>query len=342
MLINDTEYTKILNNVIGTISNAKYDAAISVNLEFVKLNWNIGNIINTNDYWGAKFIENLARDIKLKFPETKGYSVRNFKYMKKFAITFNYQEIIDNEFGKITWYHHQTLMDKIKDKNKYLWYVSKIIENGWSRNLLLHQIGLNLYERQAVSNKIQNFKNTLPSPQSDLAVQTMKDPYIFDFINYREDMIETEVERELVSNITKLLLELGTGFAFVGNQYHLEIGNRDFYIDLLFYNLNLCCYVAIDLKMGEFSPEQAGKMNFYLSALDDIVKKDTDNPSIGLILCKDKNDLIAEYTLKDMTKAIGVSGYKLVRELPKNLQDTLPNISDIKTRIEKNICLDRD
>lgn len=190
-----------------------------------------------------------------------------------------------------------------------------------------------MYDRQVEVKKLQNFSKRLPDLQSDLAIQTMKDPYIFDFIDYRADMIETEVEAELVKNITKLLLELGTGFAFVGNQYHIQVGEEDFYIDLLFYNLKLRCYVAIDLKMGKFIPEQAGKMNFYLSALDDLIKSENDNPSIGLILCKDENRLIAEYSLKDMTKPIGVSEYKVFENLPEEFKNTLPDINDIKSRV---------
>lgn len=214
------------------------------------------------------------------------------------------------------------------------WYLSKTIENGWSRNVLIHQIESRLYERQAVAGKVSNFEHRLASPQSELAVQTMKDPYIFDFIPFSEDMLERDIENALVKDVTKLLLELGTGFAFLGNQYHLNVGGDDFYIDLLFYNLNLRCYVVIELKTGEFKPEYAGQLNFYLSAVDGIIKHPEDNPSIGLLRCKSKNDLVAEYALKDMSKPIGVSEYKITSSLPENLSKQLPSIEDIQKRIK--------
>ena len=225
-------------------------------------------------------------------------------------------------------------MEKVKDEEIRLWYTEKAIENGWSHSVLIHQIESGLYERQAIAGKVTNFEKLLPSPQSELAVQTMKDPYIFDFIPFKEDMIEKDIENALVQDVTNLLLELGTGFAFVGNQYHLNIAGDDFYIDLLFYNINLHCYVVIELKTGEFKPEYAGKLNFYLSAVDDIVKTEQDNPSIGLLLCKSKNDVVAEYSLRDMSKPIGVSEYKITSQLPETLEKQLPSVEDIQNRIK--------
>lgn len=200
--------------------------------------------------------------------------------------------------------------------------------------VLVHQIESGLYQRQALAEKISNFELRLPSPQSELAIQTMKDPYIFDFIPFKTDMLEREIEEALVKDVTKLLLELGTGFAFLGNQYHLNVGGDDFYIDLLFYNLNLRCYVVIELKTGEFKPEYAGQLNFYLSAVDGILKKEQDNPSVGLLLCKSKNDLVAEYSLKDMSKPIGVSAYQVTSKLPEELEKQLPSVEDIQKRIK--------
>ena len=226
-------------------------------------------------------------------------------------------------------------MDKVKDTKAALWYAEQTANHGWSRNVLVHQIESGLYERQVIADKISNFENRLASPQSELAVQTMKDPYVFDFIPFKEDMVERDIEQALVQDITKLLLELGTGFAFLGNQYHINVGGDDFYIDLLFYNLNLRCYVVIELKTGEFKPEYAGQLNFYLSAVDGILKKETDNPSIGLLLCKSKNDLVAEYALKDMSKPIGVSEYKITSSLPEDLEKQLPSVEDIQKRIKK-------
>lgn len=225
-------------------------------------------------------------------------------------------------------------MDKIANPEERKWYIEKSAQNGWSRNVLVHQIESGLYQRQVLADKVTNFENRLPSPQSELAAQTMKDPYVFDFISFREDMLERDIEQALVRDVTKLLLELGTGFAFLGNQYHLNVGGDDFYIDLLFYNLNLRCYVVIELKTGEFKPEYAGQLNFYLSAVDGILKKEQDNPSIGLLLCKSKNNVVAEYSLKDISKPIGVSEYKVTSILPDELEEQLPFVEDIQKRIK--------
>ena len=214
-----------------------------------------------------------------------------------------------------------------------MWYAARNADAGWTVETLREQIENNLHTRQMLTKKASNFQQRLTPPQSDLAVQTMKDPYMFDFIQYREGMIETEIEAELVKNITRLLLELGTGFAFLGNHYHIEVENEDFYIDLLFYNLILRCYVVIELKRGSFKPEYAGKLNFYISAVDDLLKTDLDNPTIGLLLCKNKRGMIAEYSLKDIEKPIGVSEYKLLKNLPKKYEDVLPSAEDIERRI---------
>lgn len=335
MLMNSNEYLEIVESIRGEIRGAQYKAAVSVNRELVMLYYNIGRVINEHKSWGNKFIDNLAADIKISFPNTTGYSVRNLKYMAKFAATYPDEEFVQTVSAQIPWSHNVALLDKVKDSEIRKWYMEKTIENGWSHSVLVHQIESGLYERQVIADKISNFENRLASPQSELAVQTMKDPYVFDFIPFKEDMIERDIEQALVKDITKLLLELGTGFAFLGNQYHINVGGDDFYIDLLFYNLNLRCYVVIELKTGEFKPEFAGQLNFYLSAVDGILKKETDNPSIGLLLCKSKNDLVAEYALKDMSKPIGVSEYKITSSLPEDLVKQLPSIEDIQKRIKK-------
>ena len=298
------------------------------------LYYRIGVVINEHKSWGNKFIENLAADIRISFPECRGFSVRNLKYMSKFAATYPDTEFVQQSVAQIPWGHVVTLLDKVPDDLTRNWYVAKTIENGWSRNVLIHQIESKLYERQAISQKVSNFERRLPSTQGELALQAMKDPYIFDFIPFKEDMVERDIEQALVKDVTKLLLELGTGFAFLGNQYHLNVGGDDFYIDLLFYNLNLRCYVVIELKTGEFKPEYAGQLNFYLSAVDGILRKEHDNPSIGLLLCKSKNDLVAEYSLKDMSKPIGVSAYRVTSNLPEELEKQLPSIEDIQSRIK--------
>lgn len=254
--------------------------------------------------------------------------------MAKFALSYPDREFVQTVSAQIPWSHNIAILDKVKDPEQRIWYIQKTAENSWSHSVLVHQIESGLYERQALAPKVSNFEHRLPSPQSELALQTMKDPYIFDFIPFREDMVERDIEQALVRDVTKLLLELGTGFAFLGNQYHLNVGGDDFYIDLLFYNLNLRCYVVIELKTGEFKPEYAGQLNFYLSAVDGILKKPEDAPSIGLLLCKRKNDLVAEYSLKDMSKPIGVSEYRVTSSLPAELEKELPSVEDIQKRMK--------
>ena len=332
--MNSNEYLQIIETIKGQIKGAQYQAALNVNRELIMLYYHIGKVINEHKTWGSKFIENLAADIRISFPNVKGYSVRNLKYMAKFAETYPDEAFVQQAVAQIPWGHTVVLLDKFSDDTVRNWYIEKTIENGWSRNVLIHQIESDLYERQVLAGKIANFENRLASPQSELALQTMKDPYIFDFIPFSEDMVERDIENALVKDITKLLLELGTGFAFLGNQYHINVGGDDFYIDLLFYNLNLRCYVVIELKTGEFKPEYAGQLNFYLSAVDGILKRPEDNPSIGLLLCKSKNDLVAEYALKDMSKPIGVSEYKITSCLPEDLSKQLPSVEDIQRRIK--------
>ena len=334
MLMNNNDYLKTIEFIKSEIKSSQYRAAVSVNRELIMLYYNIGKIINEHKVWGNKFIDNLAADIKLEFPNVKGYSVRNHKYMAKFADIYPDEKYVQQVVAQIPWGQNIVLLDKVNEDNTRCWYAEKTLENGWTRNVLVHQIESDLYTRQVLSNKVNNFENRLPSPQSELAVQTMKDPYIFDFVPFREDMVERDIENALIKDVTKLLLELGTGFAFLGNQYHLTVGGDDFYIDLLFYNLNLRSYVVIELKTGDFKPEYAGQLNFYLSAVDGILKAEQDNPSIGLLLCKSKNDLVAEYALKDMSKPIGVSEYKITNNLPEELMNQLPSVEDIQKRIK--------
>ena len=303
MLINNDHYFDVLESIKEKIKNAEYRAVLGMNREQIFLFWNIGRIIIENNKYGNSFIENLARDIKSEFPNVKGYSVRNLRYMRKFAAMFDDIENLQVPLADLTWYHLQTLMDKISDESIYLWYAAKTLENGWSRNILLYQIETKSFERQTLQGKITNFERALPSPQSELARNQLKNPYVFDFIEMRDDIIEREIENELVSNIAKTLIELGTGFAFLGNQYHLSAGDEDYYLDLLFYNTRLHCYAIIEIKAGKFKPEYVGKLNFYLSVVDDILRHENDNPSIGILLCKERNKLTAEYSLRDINKA---------------------------------------
>lgn len=335
MLINDKQYLSVVELIKRQIGNARYKATVEVNRELIMLYYDIGCTVNEHKSWGNKFIDNLAKDIKLSYPKATGYSVRNLKYMAKFAAVYPNREFVQQVVAQIPWGHNILILDKLTDNTIREWYIRNCIQNGCSRNVLAHQIETKLYERQVLVEKISNFEENLPSPQSEMALQTMKDPYIFDFIPFSEDMKERELENALIGDITKFLLELGTGFAFLGNQYHLNVGGDDYFIDLLFYNLNLRSYVVIELKTGEFKPEYAGQLNFYLSAVDGILKKDDDNPTIGLLLCKSKNNLVAEYSLKDVSKPIGVSEYKVTGNLPKEFAEQLPSVEDIQRHIQK-------
>lgn len=334
MLINNFEYIKVLENIKKEIVTAQYKASVHVNVEMLLLYHDIGRIINSHKAWGNKFVDNLSLDLRSAFPNVKGYSSRNLKYMAKYALAYPEREFVQTVSAQIPWSHNVAILEKVKEYDARIWYIQKTAENGWSHSVLIHQIESGLFQRQVLANKVSNFENRLPSPQSELAVQTMKDPYVFDFIQIREEMVERDIEQALIKDVTKLLLELGTGFAFLGNQYHLNIGGEDFYVDLLFYNLNLRCYVVIELKTGEFKPEYVGQLNFYLSAVDSVLKKELDNSTIGLLLCKTKNNLVAEYSLKDISKPIGVSEYKITDNLPDELEKQLPSIEDIQCRIK--------
>lgn len=335
MLINQAEYLDTIHEIKATIKKAQYQATLKVNTGLILLYYHIGHVINKHKVWGNKFIENLSLDLRLEYPDAKGYSVRNLKYMAKFAESYPDKEFVQQVVAQIPWGHNVVILDKVVMAEERTWYLKQCAESGWSRNVLVHQIESNLYARQATAGKISNFENKLPAPQSELATQMMKDPYIFDFIPFKEDMLERDIENAMVAEVTKLLLELGAGFAFLGNQYHLNVGGEDFYLDLLFYNLKLRCYVVIELKTGDFKPEYAGKLNFYLTAVDNILKTEQDAPTIGLLLCKSKNDLIAEYALRDINKPIGVSEYRITDEIPEKFRQQLPSIEDIKNRIGK-------
>lgn len=327
-------YAKLLEDLKTKIRSAQIRAGLAVNRELVMLYWEIGRRILAKQKihgWGAKVVERLARDLRRAFPDMKGFSRANLLYMRAFAEAYPDNSIVQQVAGQIPWFHNCTLLDKVKDPIEREWYIRQTIQHGWSRNILVHQIEIGLYRRQGKA--ITNFERTLPAPQSELAHQILKDPYVFDFLSIGKEAKERDLEKALLEQIRLFLLELGVGFTFVGSQYHLEIGGEDFYIDLLFYHLHIRCFVVIDLKIGEFQPEYAGKMNFYLSAVDDLLRHKDDQPSIGIILCKGKNKVIVEYALRDTRKPIGVSGYKLTETLPKNLKGELPSIKELQGSI---------
>lgn len=336
MLENNDKYFEVLNDIKKTLMTTRNRIVENVNKDLVLMYYNIGLKLIENNKWGSSFIDMLAKDLKREFPTLKGMSARNLRYMQKFATEFDNGEFLQGVLAKLSWNHNQILLDRVKDKEIRKWYAKETLENGWSVSILTHQIASKLYERQALlENKTTNFDNTLPSPNNEQVKELLKDPYIFDFITADKDSKELDIERELTANITKLLLELGNGFAFVGKQYHLEIEKEDYYIDLLFYNLKVRSYVVIELKTTEFKPEYAGKLNFYLSAVDKYIKDENDNPTFGILLCKDKKKVTAELALKDINKPIGVSEYKILSEIPEFLENTLPSIKDIEKRLEE-------
>lgn len=332
---NPEDYRQFLVSIKDRVRTAQVRAGLAVNRELVLLYWRIGREILEKQSklgWGAKVIDRLSVDLRHAFPEMKGFSPRNLKYMRKIAETYPEEEFVRQAVAQIPWSHNCILVDKIKDKNKRVWYIQETIEHGWSRNILVHQIESGLYRRQGKA--LTNFEFTLPKPQSDLAQQILKDPYNFDFLTLGEHARERDLEKGLLEHFRDFLLELGKGFAFVGSQHPLEVGGRDFFIDLLFYHLSLRCYVAIELKIGDFKPEYAGKMNFYLSAVDDLLRHGDDQPSIGIILCKTRSKIIVEYSLRDTKKPIGVSAYKLTAKLPKKLKSGLPTVEEIEAELE--------
>ncbi len=329
------DYPALLEQLKTEIRLSRLRAGISVNAELLKLYWQIGRSIleRQNQHgWGAKVIERLAGDLKKEFPEMIGLSSRNLKYMRQFAAAYPDYEFVQVALAQITWYHHITLLQKVKNETERLFYIRETQKHGWSRDIMVAQIETGYHKRKGKAQS--NFVTKLPSPQSDLAQQITRDPYIFDFLSLSEDFGERDLEQALTHHITTFLLELGAGFAFVGKQYPIIVDGQEFYIDLLFYHIKLRCYVVVELKTGKFLPEFAGKLNFYLSVVDDTLRTSFDQPSIGLLICKEKNKVVAEYALKDMGKPIGISEYELTGSVPRNLKGTLPTIKDIEKSLQ--------
>ena len=332
--IDVSKYKEIFENIKQEILKSQYKAMQAVNKELIYMYWHIGKIILYNSEWGNKFIDNLSMDLKLEFPKINGFSIRNLKNMKKFAEEYPDFEFVQSITAQITWTHNVLLIDKVRDIEERKWYINETVTNGWSVNLLEMQINSKLYQRQVIVNKITNFPSTLPDAQSDLAIQTMKDPYLFDFISLKGKVKEIEIEKAMIDKIKDVLIELGKGFAFVGEQYKITVSEKDYFIDLLFYHLKLKCYIVVELKAREFEPTDAGQLNFYLSAIDDLVKDETDNATIGLLLCKNKDNFTAEYALRNISSPIGVSEYKLIEDIPEYLQSQLPKAEDIELHIK--------
>ena len=331
----DKSFKEICDGIKKDVKDTQLEIMINANTNLVNLYYRIGKALEENSKWGNKFIDNVAFELKNTFPTLKGFSVRNLKYMKAFYNEYKEGSEFVQLVAQLPWKHNITLMQKVKDKNIRKWYMEKCLEEGWSKNILIYQIDTDLYKRQVENVKHNNFNLTLKE-NSDLANNIMKEPYVFDLIELTEDYKERELENKMIERLKNVLLELGSGFSFVGNQYKITVDDEDFYIDLLFYHIKLKCYIAVELKVGKFKPEFGSKMGFYLTALDEQVKDDNDNPSIGIILCSSKSNKIVDYTLKYINKPVGVSEYKIFNELPNNL------LKDFPTEDELNMYMDID
>ena len=342
---NDKEYKKFLVELKEKVKNSQLKAAIKVNYELLNLYWELGKKITEKqkEYsWGDSFISNLSNDLKKEFPDMKGFSVQNLKNIRYWYLFYAEYLIglqpvsqlkkIENKIKSIPWGHNQRIMYKCKSVREAIFYVEKTIENGWSRTILEHQIDSKLYER--LGSAISNFDSRLPKVQSELAKQTIKDPYNFDFLTLRDKYDERELEDALVKQITSFLLELGTGFSYIGRQVHLKVGDSDFYIDLLFYHVKLHCYVVVELKTEKFKPDFAGQLNFYVTAVNRDLKSQEDNQTIGILICKDKDNVVAEYSLANISQPIGISKYEINKFLNNEYKNDLPSIKEIEEGIK--------
>ena len=328
LIISEIEkYNSFLVDIKTQIKLSQQKAFNAVNQEMISLYFNIGKMINTWQKelgWGAKVIDKLSLDILNEFPTMSGFSTRNLKLMVQFYKEYSNDEFVQPIVAQIPWTHNIILIQKIKDKNIRFWYMEQTLNNGWSKDILSLMIKSEVHNR--TGNLVSNFSQILPPLESDLVQQSFKDPYRFDFLTITEPFRERELENNLIKHMEKFLIELGSGFAFVGRQYKLEIGDDEFYIDLLFYHLKLRCFIVVELKKGKFKPEYSGQVNFYCSAIDGILAQKDDKPTIGLILCQEKNEIVAEYSLRNMTQPIGISEYQLTEVLPKEFESSLPTI----------------
>ena len=338
-------YAAVLDEINGRIQTERLRVVMSANSAMVLLYWDIGRLIlerQDREGWGAKVIDRLSADLREAHPDMSGLSPRNLKYMRAFAAAWPDRSIVQQAAAQIPWFHNCVLLDRVRDASTRLWYINEIIQNGWSRDILKQKIQSQTHERQGKA--LTNFAVVLPPGDSDLAVQTFKDPYLFDFLGTADPRREREVEQALIDHIQHFLLELGVGFAFVGRQIHLEFATEDFYIDLLFYHLKLRCYVVVELKSGSFDPGFVGKLNMYLSAVDDLLRHPDDKPSIGLLLCRSKNRLVVEYALRGINKPIGVANWEteIVKRLPQEFRGSLPTVEEIEAELAGEMAAFKD
>lgn len=331
------EFYEWINQLKSKIRTVQTKVALTLNTQLIELYWEIGKDISNRQKqtnWGSKFIEQTAIELRSEFPQIKGFSRRNLYAIRQWYRFYSTKyEFVPQSVAQIPWGHNRLIITKIKEINEAEFYCNEVIKNAWDRDTLEIQIENNLFINKG--NSITNFQQTLPEQQSKLAIQTLKDPYNFDFLGLENDALERAIENELVKNITQFLLELGKGFAFIGRQFKIEISENDYFIDLLFYHLDLRCYVVIELKAGKFKPEYAGKLNFYLSAVDSQLKKETDHKTIGILLCKKKDRIEAEYALRDINKPMGISEFRLTDAIPDEIKTKLPSIEELENKLSE-------
>lgn len=338
------DYKQWLSEIKQHIRQSQIKAAVRVNTELLRLYWHLGKEIaerRAEAKWGNGFFNTLSRDLKADFPDMQGFSPTNLKYCKRFYLFYSQSDTIHHQVGdelispifSIPWRHHIEILTKCRTIDEALFYVGKTLENGWSRAVLLNFLDARLFETQGKA--LTNFRKNLPEPMSDLAQQTLKDPYNFDFLTMRENYNERELEDALTTNITRFLLELGSGFAFVGRQVRLEVNGNEYFIDLLFYHLKLRCYTVVELQVTEFKPEYLGQLGFYVTAVNRQFKRTEDNPTIGLIICKTKDRVVAEYALEGTNQPLGISQYDLMKVTSEELKNTLPSIEEIENELNE-------
>ena len=344
-IANNKDYSKFLADIKSAIQIRHTKAVYAVNREQMALYQSIGElIVQKQDQfgWGKSIVEQLSTDLTKLFPTATGYSVQNLWYMRQFYLEYRDFPNLQQLVGEIPWGHNLLIMSKLKNADERQFYIKATIDMKWSRNVLLNQIKANTYQRQAIATKQHNFNETLPAHVAEQADEAIKDSYMLDFLGIREPMLERDLEQKMVTQIRNVLLELGYGFSFIGNQYRIEANGKEYFIDLLFYHRRLKCLVAIELKTGAFKPEYAGKMNFYLNLLDDTVREADENPSIGIILCADRDHFEVEYALKGTTRPMGVAEYILTKELPSDLQGRLPNPKEMADKILPKMNQEKD
>ena len=329
----EKDFKNLILQAKQDILATRYNVMQHANSELIMLYFRLGKIVSENASYGNKFIQNFSTSLRLEFPNTDGFSERNLSRMKKFYEEYKDLSILPTALAKLPWSHNMLLLDKVKDLEIRKWYAEKCFENGWSHTVIEHQIDSGVYERQVLAEKLTNFNEKLPLPQSELARNIMKDPYIFELEGIKDDYIEKDIENAMLEKIKNVLLELGKGFSFVGSQYKISTENQDYYIDLLFYHLELRCYIVVELKNTEFKPEFAGQLSFYVTAVDETIRKEYDNQTIGLLLCKGKDRLSVEWSLKSTNAPIGVSSYEISKMLPKEVLEKLPTEEELNMYI---------